>query len=57
MFYVLCPLCQARVEIPVNAVGRNRTDLYNVVSCDVCDMTFDYDDEDVAETDEPANEP
>jgi hypothetical protein len=47
MFYVICPLCNAKVEIPDNAVGPDRTDLYNVVACDDCECTFDYDDEEV----------
>jgi hypothetical protein len=47
MFYVICPLCEARVEIPVNAVGPDRDDLWNVVECDDCYCGFDYDDEDL----------
>ncbi len=47
MFYVICPNCQARVEIPENAVGLDRTDPWNVVRCDECDASFDFDDEDV----------
>ena len=47
MFYVICPTCAARVEIPADAVGPNRCDLWNVVACDECDAGFDYDDEDV----------
>ena len=47
MFYVICPLCLAKVEIPANAVGPDRTDLYNVVCCDDCDTAFDYDDDEV----------
>ena len=44
MFFVLCPLCGAEVEIPANAVGLDRTDLWNVTRCDDCGTTFDYDD-------------
>jgi hypothetical protein len=53
MFYVICPYCQSHVEIPANAVGPNRTDPWNVVGCDDCDITFDYDDEDVIEETQP----
>ena len=49
MFYVICPYCQSHVEIPANAVGPNRTDPWNVVGCDDCGITFDYDDEEVTE--------
>jgi hypothetical protein len=47
MFYVICPTCQAKVEIPADAIGPDRTDLYNVTSCDECGTGFDYDDEEV----------
>lgn len=47
MFYVLCPTCGARVEVPSDAVGPERTDLYNVVECLECLTAFDYPDEDV----------
>ncbi len=47
MFYVICPTCEARVEITALACGLHRTDLYNVIACDQCDTGFDYDDEDV----------
>ncbi|MBX9787811.1 MAG: hypothetical protein K2Y37_02755 [Pirellulales bacterium] len=47
MYYVICPTCEAHVEVSANAVGPDRTDLWNVVSCDVCDTGFDYDDEEV----------
>jgi hypothetical protein len=47
MFYVHCPLCLAKIEIHANAVGVDRTDPWNVICCDDCDTTFDYDDEDV----------
>ena len=32
-------------SVPFDAVGPDRTDLWNVIECDVCDATFDYDDE------------
>jgi hypothetical protein len=47
MFYVHCPPCLANIEVPDNAVGPDRTDLWNVIGCDVCDCVFDYDDEEV----------
>ena len=53
MFYVICPECKAKVEIPANAVGPDRTDLFNIVSCDECLASFDYDDEDVIEDGRP----
>jgi hypothetical protein len=54
MFYVLCPNCNARVEIPLSAVGPERTDLWNVSSCDECGISFDYDDEEVRTSTAPA---
>ena len=47
MFYVICPSCEARVEIPADAVGPDRTDPWNVTLCYDCDASSDYDDEDV----------
>ena len=49
MFYITCPYCAARIEIPANAVGSERTDPWNVIQCDDCSITFDYDDEEVTE--------
>lgn len=49
MYYVICPHCQAKVEIPDDAVGENRTDPFNVVRCDGCSTSFDYDDEEIIE--------
>lgn len=46
-FYVICPECNCRVEIPADAVGPERTDLWNVVECDACEVIFDYDDQEV----------
>jgi predicted Zn finger-like uncharacterized protein len=53
MFYITCPYCDARIEIPANAVGPDRTDPWNVIRCDDCDVTFDYDDEEVIEEPQP----
>ena len=53
MFYVICPVCHSRVEIPEDAVGPERTDLFNVVGCYECSTVFDYDDEEVQQEDEP----
>lgn len=47
MYFVQCPLCGAIVEIPDEAVGISRSDLWNVAGCAECDSTFDYLDEDV----------
>jgi len=52
MFYVICPTCEARVEIPADAVGPDRSDPWNVVRCDECDTSFDYDDQDVFQTEQ-----
>jgi predicted Zn finger-like uncharacterized protein len=54
MFYVICPYCNAQIGIPADAVGPDRTDPWNVVRCDDCDVTFDYDDEEVIEEPQPA---
>lgn len=54
MFYVTCPECHSQVEIPANAIGPERTDLFNVVSCDDCGASFDYDDEEVVADDRPS---
>jgi hypothetical protein len=53
MFYVICPLCHAHVEIPAEAVGADRNDLFNVAQCDYCDLLFDFDDEEVEFTTDP----
>lgn len=53
MLFVICPCCNARVEVPATAVGPDRADSWNVVSCDDCDAAFNYDDEDVIEEGEP----
>jgi len=47
MYYVICPTCEARVEVPANAIGTQRTDLWNVTQCDLCNTGFDYDDDEV----------
>jgi hypothetical protein len=52
MFYVICPTCRARVEIPIEAIGPDRSDLYNITHCDDCGTGFDYDDEDVENDDD-----
>lgn len=52
MFYVICRECQATVEIPADAVGPDRDDLFNTVSCDECGTSFD-DDEEVRSETEP----
>jgi hypothetical protein len=52
MSYVICHKCQAHVEIPADAVGDDRTDLFNVTYCYECGTSFDYDDEEVITADE-----
>ena len=47
MLYVLCPNCNLPVELPDNAIGPKRSDPWNVVRCDECGTTFDYDDDEV----------
>lgn len=54
MFYVTCPQCQAKVEIPPEAIGPDRTDPWNVAHCFECGNSFDYDDVEVIEV--PADE-
>lgn len=53
MFYILCPSCQAKIEIPADAVGPDRTDPWNVIGCDECGVLFDYDDSEVLRDDTP----
>jgi hypothetical protein len=36
--------CGEPIEIPADAVGPHRTDPWNVVGCDECVLTFDFDD-------------
>ena len=55
MFYVICPTCETRIEVPADAVGADRTDPWNVVRCDECDASFDCDDEDVSSDEQPCN--
>jgi hypothetical protein len=47
MFYVICPVRESTVEISENAVGPERSDPWNVIGCDNCGCTFDYDDDEV----------
>jgi len=47
MHYVICPVCKGEAEIPLDAVGPNRTDPWNIAYCFECDASFDYDDEEV----------
>jgi len=56
MFYVMCPACHAEVEIPPDAVGPERLDLFNVIRCCECSMAFDYDDEEVIHDDRPSSQ-
>jgi hypothetical protein len=47
MYTVPCPHCGSGVEIPEEAVGKYRTDRWNVAHCDECNSGFDYDDEEI----------
>lgn len=49
MYYVICPNCGSHVEVLDNAVGEDRTELFNITVCEDCDLSFDYDDEEVKE--------
>jgi hypothetical protein len=53
MFYLVCPGCGSPVEIPDNAVGPNRTDPWNICRCEICGLSFDYEDAEVRIDDEP----
>lgn len=53
MYYVHCPNCRSQVEIPEDAVGPLRTDLFNVTCCLECGTGFDYEDEEVITDAEP----
>ncbi|HZZ80878.1 MAG TPA: hypothetical protein VFE62_20415 [Gemmataceae bacterium] len=47
MFYVTCPSCGSQVEIPIEAVGADHTDRWNVARCDECGNAFDDGDEEI----------
>jgi hypothetical protein len=55
MHYVICPECkaQAEAEVSPDAVGPERTWLFNVTCCDECGLSFGYDDEEVITDDRP----
>ena len=52
MFFVLCPCCESRVEVPSDATDPQREQLWNVIVCETCDAAFDYDDDDVQPVDD-----
>jgi hypothetical protein len=56
MHSVNCPQCKSECEIPPDAVGPGRTDLFNVASCDGCGLSFGYDDEEVITDDRPPSQ-
>lgn len=56
MFYVICLRCQSKVEIPADAVGPDRTWLWNVTYCEECGLSFDYDDDEVMTGDPPPSQ-
>lgn len=47
VYFVICHDCVDRIYIPANAIGPDRSDLYDVVSCPNCSTTFDYDSEEI----------
>lgn len=54
MCYVVCPLCCQKIEVPADVVVTvPALGPFCVVLCDVCDLSFDYAVEQVAEEDEP----
>ena len=53
MHYVICPECKAQAEVSPDAVGPERTWLFNVTYCDECGLSFSYDDEEVITDDRP----
>lgn len=55
MYYVICPTCEARVEVATNAIGLERSDFWNVTACDECGTGFDYDETEVVVEEEPGN--
>lgn len=56
MFYVVCPLCCHKVEVPAVAAATVPSHgPFHIVLCDICDLSFDYADEQVIEEDEPSD--
>jgi hypothetical protein len=53
MHYVICPECRSKAEVSPDAVGPERTWLFNVTYCDECRLSFSYDDEEVLTDDRP----
>lgn len=51
MIFVPCPACSAPVENPHDLGGEERTDPWNIVTCPVCLLSFDYDDQKISEQD------
>jgi hypothetical protein len=56
MFYVVCPQCRSQVQISPDAVGPDRTDLFNATACFDCGLSFSYDDEEVVAADQPPSQ-
>lgn len=50
MFFVPCPNCGTPAEIPADAIGLEREDPWNVISCFECGIVFDYEDCEVQST-------
>lgn len=47
MYFVQCPRCGTAVELPSDAIGRSRSAPWNVTECVDCDLSFDFEDEEV----------
>jgi hypothetical protein len=47
MYTVQYPHCGSTVDIPHEAVGKDRKDQWNVAHCNDCNCGFDYDDEEI----------
>lgn len=50
MLFVPCPRCGAVVELSPESFGPDRDVLGNVMRCDECELSFNYDDVEVQST-------
>jgi hypothetical protein len=51
-FYVLCPCCESRVDaFPVGSDPKS-TPARSMAVCELCEMSFDYTDKDVRQTED-----
>jgi hypothetical protein len=42
VFFVVCPECGDKVPLPPQAVGENRSDLWNTVGCLDCSCAINF---------------